>query len=112
MEIKRISRGQMPPANKYVLIYLPDRPWSDPADEYGKCWKVAKCVYGISKAEREKLAQSSSWFDHARAKTIRFGDEDGNNLKPYRFSGFGTDDYFGQEVDIWCNLPVVDAEEA
>ena len=111
MEIKRISLGQMPPANKYVLIYLPGQPWSDSDDEYGKFWKVAKCVYGISKTKREELSKSASVFNQYRAKTIQFGDEDGNNVKPYRFKEFGPGQYFGQEVDIWCELPVVEVKE-
>lgn len=111
MEIKKISRGQMPPANKYVLIFVPSRPWSDSDDEYGKWWTVAKCEYGISKIEREKLSNSSSYSERERARIIRSCDEDGNNLKPYCFKEFGHGSYFGQEVDIWCELPIVDEKE-
>lgn len=105
MEIKKISQGQMPPANQYVLIHVPDRPWCDCDDMYGVKWDVAKCVYGISAAEREKLSKSNSYFDRERAREYRPGDEAFNNLKPYAFSEFGPGSYFGQEVDEWCELP-------
>lgn len=103
-EIKRISNGQMPPANKYVLICLSNWPWIDPDDQSGVCWRVAKCVYGISKAERTELAQRGSF----RAKEYKFGDEEGKNLKPYAFEEFGPSKYFGQAVDVWCDLPVIE----
>lgn len=105
MTIKKISNGQMPPPNQYVLIHVPDRPWHDPDDMYGVRWKVAKCVYGISKSEREKLSQSDSNAARQRAREIWPADEAFNNLKPYYFSGFGPGSYFGQEVDEWCELP-------
>jgi hypothetical protein len=105
MEMKYISKGQMPPANQYVLIYVPDRPWHDSDDMYGVFWKVAKCVHGISMAERAVLAKSDDYFDRKRAKTYRREDEQGNNQKPYCFEEFGPDYHFGQEVDMWCELP-------
>lgn len=111
MEIKKISQGQMPPANQYVLIHVPDRPWFDSDDMYGVKWKVAKCVYGISKTEREELAKSSDYWDRARSREYRPADEQGNNQRPYIFSGFGPDDYFGQDVDEWCELPGREVEE-
>ena len=105
MEIKKISQGQLPPKNQYVLIHVPGRPWLDSDDTYGAKWKVAKCVYGISIAEREKLAQSDNYFDRERARRYSAADEQGNNRKPYYFNAFGPDSYFGQEVDEWCELP-------
>lgn len=107
MEIKRISRGEMPPANKYILIYLPGKPWGDRDDEQGKLWRVAKCVYGISQAKRMELSN----LGLRRAKIIEECDEFGNNLKPYCFKEFGPGRHFGQEVDIWCELPKVEAKE-
>lgn len=111
MEIKRISKGQMPPADKYVLIYVPNRPWIDGDDEHGVFWAVAKCVYGISKAERSELSKSSDPFDRYRARRYSSADEDGNNEKPYYFCEFGPDSFFGQEVDAWCELPTEEVLE-
>jgi hypothetical protein len=36
---------------------------------------------------------------------IRFADEHGNNLRPYRWSGDGPCAWFGQEVTHWMPLP-------
>ena len=110
MEIKKISQGQMPPPNQYILIHVPDRPWIDYHDQYGVFWKVAKCVYGISAAEREKLAQSNSFFDRERARSYYPSDEACNNKKPYYFREFGPGSFSGQEVDEWCELPGREAD--
>lgn len=32
---------------------------------------------------------------------------DGNNRKPFRWDAFGPSSYFGQDVDYWCELPVI-----
>lgn len=105
MELKRISKGEMPPANKYVLIYCGDRPWIDSEDD--PKWKVAKCVYGISMEQREKLKKSDSFADIYRGSVYRSEDEWGNNLVPYCFEEFGPGSFFGQEIDIWCELPEI-----
>lgn len=103
--LKQISKGQMPPANQYVLIFVPDSPWIDSSDQYGVFWKVAKCVYGISAEDRKKLAESDNPTERERAKRFYPEDEQGNNEKPYRFKEFGPGSFFGQEVDLWCELP-------
>ena len=95
----------MPPANRYILIYVPGSPWSDRDDMYGVFWKVAKCIYGISMAERKALAKSDNPEDRNRAKCYHSEDEQGNNPKPYRFKEFGPGSFSGQEVDMWCELP-------
>lgn len=104
MEIKRISKGQIPPEHKYILIYVGGRFWSDSDDQEGKYWRVAKMVKGISSKERMELSMKGD----TRADEFWFGDEDGNNEVPYRFDEFGPDDHFGQNVDIWCELPKLD----
>ena len=68
-------------------------------------WKVAKCVYGISEQERDRLSKSDKLSDTYRALLYKLGDEGGNNKKPYEFVCWGPDSYKGQEVDIWCELP-------
>lgn len=110
MDIKRISRGEMPPKNKYILIFLHNRPWNDDDDPSGVRWDVAKCEYGISKEERYRLSISKNLDDQRRAKLFYSCDEDGNNLRPYSFKQFGPSEYYGQEVDIWCELPIVEKE--
>ena len=108
MQIHRISKGEMPPEGKYILIYVPDRPWRDSTDQRGVFWKVAKFVKGISLEERRKLENSDNPVDRERARWFTSADEFGNNRRPYYFDTFGPDSYFGQEVDIWCELPVVE----
>lgn len=105
MKMNYISKGQMPPANRYILIYVPGSPWLDHDDMYGVFWKVAKCVYGISKAERKALAKSDNPEDRKRANVYYSEDEQGNNQKPYYFTEFGPNQWAGQKVDMWCELP-------
>lgn len=104
MKIHRISNGELPPENKYVLIYCHERPWMDTDDPINVSWKVAKFIRGISKAEREAMGNS------LRARIYRDCDEWGNNLVPYGFEEFGPDTYWGQEIDIWCELPSLEEE--
>lgn len=83
MEIRRISNGEMPPANKYVLVFVPGRPWCDSTDPNGVFWRVAKLIY----AENDFFR------------------------KPYYFKEWGPGDLRAEEVDIWCELPVVEVKE-
>lgn len=82
MQLHRISKGEMPPEGKYVLIYVPNSPWRDSTDPKGVFWKVAKKV----------TQRYHTGFMEA---------------PPYRFEAFGPDSYNAQEVDIWCELPAV-----
>jgi hypothetical protein len=84
MKIKRISKGEIPPMGKYVLIYANNRLWSDSTDPDNVYWKVAKCV---------------------PAKIF------GNNKVPYEFKEFGPDKHFGQSIDIWCELPSLEEKK-
>lgn len=110
MELKYISKGQMPPSNKYVLIYLPRSPWFDSHDKYGVHWKVAKCVYGITMEERKVLLSSDRFSDYDRGLRFYPEDEHANNKTPYYFREFGPSQWFGQEVDVWCELPKISEE--
>ena len=85
MEIKRISLGQMPPADKYILVYVQNRPWSDATDPTGVFWRIAKCIYDVAEYE----------FDR----------------KPYYFAGRSAGEYRASEVDMWCELPTVEVKE-
>lgn len=75
--IKRISKGQIPPLDKYVLIYSSARPWHDSTDPEGVFWRVAKLVKVI----------------------------DYDNREHYFFDEFGPDNHRFESIDIWCNLP-------
>ena len=104
-DLKRISKGEMPPENKYILVYLKDRPWVDTDDLEGAKWKVARIKRGISLEQRKQMLESENIGEVRRAKMYFEEDEGFNNEKPYGFEEFGTNFYCGQEVDIWCELP-------
>ena len=105
IELKRISKGEFPPEGKYIAIYTKRGGWIDSDDRSGVYWKIAKTEYGISNEERQRLAASENFYDQQRAREHRPADEEGNNEKPYRFKEFGPDAWFGQDVDIWFELP-------
>lgn len=92
---------KLPQHNQYVLAHLTLDNWRDGDDPLAnRYWVVVKFVKGISKAERVKLPDSDK-----RKRTIYGCDEHGNNLKPYEWDSFGPSSYFGQYVDVWCELP-------
>lgn len=99
MKLKQISKGQMPPEGKDILVcvgtILPR-------------WLVAEIIQGISQEERQKLSQSDKLEDRKRARTIKIGDEHGNNHVPYCFEALCTYYIPGQDVDFWCELPTID----
>ena len=69
----------LPPMGKYVLIYVPGRPWHDSDDPAGVLWKVAKRL-------PDRPCEPSNQCD-------------------YYWSEFGANRYLGQEVTLWCELP-------
>ncbi len=71
------TEDKLPPLGRYVLIYVPDRPWLD-EDPEGVHWVVAK-----------------------RVQALPFG----NNERDYRWQAFGPDSFDGQEVVAWHELP-------
>jgi hypothetical protein len=105
MEINQISKGQFPKEGKYVLIYCGGSSWID--DDCNVYWNVAKFVKGISVKERSTLSQSDNIDDQRRSKTYMFGDEEGNNKVSYAFKEFGPSQWFGQDIEFWCELPDV-----
>ena len=89
-----IKKGEMPPANTYILAHL--------ACSYGTLpqWAVVYCQYGITQKERELLKKQNN----PRANLYCGADEYGNNKVPYKFYA-GVSQYFGQDIDYWCELP-------
>lgn len=94
--------NELPPNNNYVLIHLNKCNWHDNDDPNNlRYYKIAKFVRGITKEYRQKN----------NIAIIRGEDEDGNNLKPYRWIEFGPGSYFGQEVDFWMQIPPLKKEK-
>lgn len=83
MRLYRISEGENPPANRYVLIKVRNCPWLHKDEAEGVDWKVAKCVYDFQDRRR----------------------------RPFYFSEFGGD-FLEEDVDLWCELPPSDEEKS
>lgn len=80
-KLRRISKGELPPLDKYVLIYCNYVQWPDKDDPLNVPWRVAK---------RIKM------------------DVDDIHKVPYAFIEFGTGNWLGEFIDIWCSLPSED----
>ena len=91
---------RLPKERTYVLVHYKRGNWIDSDDQEGCEWKVAKLIRGISKAERNLLSNNNP-----RKKLWTVGDEGMNNERPYRWETFGHSDFFGQDIDYWCELP-------
>tara|TARA_R110000851_G_scaffold26163_3_gene74447 strand:+ start:291 stop:545 length:255 start_codon:yes stop_codon:yes gene_type:complete len=75
--------------------------WGDDDDPFGdRYWVVVKFIKGMSEKDRALLPD-----DNERKVTYRKGDIHGNNRRPYEWQAFGPSSFFGQEVDLWCELP-------
>ncbi len=97
-------QDKLPEPNQYVLVHVPDRPWLDDDDPEGnRFWRVAKFMVGISLKERAALS-----LLHRCALRFTAADQHGNNHRPYCWIEFGPDRHFGQDVDLWCELPILD----
>ena len=71
---------RQPPANTYVLARYSRGNWHDGDDQAGCVWKVVKFIPASS-------------------------DADGGNAQPYQWREFGPGIWFGQDFDLWCDLP-------
>jgi hypothetical protein len=96
-------KNRLPKDKEYVLVHITYTNWGDSDDPEGhRYWVVAKFERGITREQRARLPHNSS-----RKAEYHFGDEHGNNTKPYKWDTFGPSDFFGQEVDYWMRLPKV-----
>jgi len=94
-------KDKLPKNKQYVLAYFPRNTWadSDAVNDEHK-WVVVKFVRGISMAERGSLPDSDE-----RKKMYSAGDEWANNHVPYCWLPFGPGSFFGQEAELWGELP-------
>lgn len=72
------TKERLPKFDRYVLVHLVDQPWEDSDDPEGVFYKVVQRIPG---------------------------EKEGNNLRDYEWDEFGTNTYFGQEVDFWMEIP-------
>jgi len=93
----KYTKDELPKEGKYVLVHLIDE------DEEDDTYSVAKIKIGISEEERDRLLDEDE--DDERGNLYCGEDEDGNNEAPYIWLTPGADDYFGQDVDRWLEIP-------
>lgn len=87
---KQIEEKDLPPLGKYVLIYTPSRPWSDPGDpSKGFLWKVA-----VRRALSDPAMQPN------------------NRGASYMYKEFGPGSFWAHEVTRWEYLPSKEADSA
>lgn len=101
---------KLPANNTYVLARYTGGNWHDRDHQEGCVWVVAKFTRGISIKEREDMPDDVTERDTPRNKIIKSEDEYGNNTKAYSWSEFGPSTLFGQEVDLWMDLPKIKGE--
>jgi len=111
------TEDKLPKAGKYVLARHNRGTWGDKDDQENVNCVVVKLVEGITEAMRDKMKQGmlpdyevqSSFSSHPlkskRSQIYRSEDEHGNNLKPYYWSQFGPDSFFGQSITYWMYIP-------
>jgi len=108
---------KLPDENEYVLIHLTKNNWGDLDDPNEKrYWKVAKFIKGITKEARVKMkagelpdpVKKCINRETKRSSIYYPGDVHGNNHVPYYWDSFGPGGYFGQEVNIWARLPILE----
>jgi len=101
--MKRLVKcaDKLPKHNQYVLARLNITNWGDDDDPTGnRYWVVVKFKRGLSLEERDEVPRMNP-----RRYEFHSCDEHGNNLKPYCWDSFGPSCHFGQDVDVWCELP-------
>ena len=107
----------LPPIREYVLARHNRGTWYDSDDQDNVNCVVVKLVKGITEEEREqmkrgeiddpKIATTISGKPWPSPRSSLYGPEDqhGNNRKPYYWSQFGPDQFFGQSITHWMLIP-------
>lgn len=75
------TEDHLPRPHTYVLARYVGGNWRDKDDQDGCVWRVVKFV--------------------PDAKNCSL-----NNKKPYYWREFGAVEWFGQNFDVWCELPI------
>lgn len=98
-----LCKDELPPCNRFVLGYFPNKPWSwttKDGEDIDPKYVVVIRRQGISKLERDALPDTDK-------RKIEFHgcDEDGNNQVPYNWETFGSSTFFGQDCEAWMEIP-------
>lgn len=104
---KMISvNDDLPKDKQYVLAHIVKNNWGDNDDPKGlRYFKVVKFERGLSKSDRDKLPVVAKRKYHYYP-----ADERDNNKRAYCWGEFGPGAYWGQEVDYWMELPLLQAD--
>ena len=115
----RSTNDSLPEEGKYVLIHLSKDNWHDGGDPVGVNCKVAKLKLGISLEQRallrlqeeaDGMVAENNGFGSiwpGRSGRYAFGDEGMGNCVPWAWDTFGPSKYFGQDVDLWMEIPPI-----
>lgn len=117
------TEERLPEEGKYVLARHNRGTWKDKGDQENVNCVVVKLVMGISMADRERMEKGEIpseietgvhydgdvskpiYTETPRWKIYKSQDEHMNNLKPYYWNEFGPDEFFGQSITHWCEIP-------
>jgi hypothetical protein len=100
---KIITDKDLPPANKYVIGKHNRGTWIDSDDQKNVNTVIVKLVKGISMDQRAKLN-----YNDPRKRHYMSADEWGNNYRAYNWQTFGSDEFFGQSITHWCEIPEIE----
>jgi hypothetical protein len=110
------TKDSLPPEGIYVLVHLNKNNWGDSSDQEGVYFKTAKLTKGISEQDRKDMEKNLlpnplerfyGGGSARRSEVYKNCDQHANNRVPYCWNGFGTDYFFGQEVDYWMPIPAI-----
>jgi hypothetical protein len=110
---------RLPEGGEYVLAHHNRGTWHDDIDQKNVSCVVVKLIKGISRKERQQMIDgkiddpiidagwclSEGYTKSNRSRLYYSQDEDGNNKRPYCWSSFGPDNFFGQDITHWMPLP-------
>lgn len=96
-------KDKLPKSGQWVCARYAGGNWGgSEGEEDLRYWVVVRFKVGISKAERQALPEGD------RKGTYYGADEAWNNERPYQWTTFGSLDLFGQDVDYWFELPILE----
>ena len=117
------TSDKLPPEGKYVLARHTRGTWHDSSDQENVNCVVVKLVKGLSETQRNQMKSgeiddpmvdcfiSGRNWPSPRSSIYAPGDQYDNNMKPYHWSQFGPDSFFGQAISHWMPIPKLKEDE-
>ena len=113
-----LTKDQLPPEGKYVIARHNRTTWHDSTDQENVNTVIVKLKKGISLENRLKMINgelpdpliegwnlSEGVHKTPRHRIYNAEDQHGNNHVPYCWLCFGPDQFFGQEITEWMEIP-------